>query len=59
MTQTYSTDWDVDAYFDDTEPEEHWKLRREFMVVHKAKFQEDYLVALAKTFTNVEFLGCM
>ncbi|KAJ8946681.1 hypothetical protein NQ318_019996 [Aromia moschata] len=28
------------------------------MTVHKGKFSEEYLVALAKTFTNIEFLGC-
>ncbi|XP_018567386.1 partner of xrn-2 protein 1 [Anoplophora glabripennis] len=59
MTQTYSTNWDIDKYRDDTEPEHHWELRREFMKVHKGKFPEDYLVALAKTFTNMEFMGCI
>ncbi|KAL1494666.1 hypothetical protein ABEB36_010232 [Hypothenemus hampei] len=58
MTQTFSTDWDVDKYKDDTEPEEHWELRKSFMEKHKEKFSEDYLVALARTFTNIEFLGC-
>ncbi|KAG5891024.1 hypothetical protein JTB14_035216 [Gonioctena quinquepunctata] len=28
------------------------------MRVHKGKFAEDYLVALAKAFTNIEFMGC-
>lgn len=59
MTQMYSTDWDVDKYKDDTEPEQHWELRKEFMEVHKDKFPEDYLVALARTFANVEFMGCV
>lgn len=59
MTQEYPTNWNVDKYFDETEPEEHWNLRKRFMEVHQGKFPEDYLVALAKTFTNIEFLGCM
>ncbi|KAJ8980615.1 hypothetical protein NQ317_011691 [Molorchus minor] len=53
-----STEWDIEQYRDDTEPEHHWDLRKEFMKVHKGTFQEDYLVALAKTFTNIEFMGC-
>lgn len=59
MTKQYSTDWDVDDYYDETEPEGQWLLRKSFMETHKGKFQEDYLVALAKTFTNIEFLGCV
>lgn len=55
---SFSTDWDVDKYYDETEPELHWELRREFMVVNKEKFPEPYLVALAKTFSNMEFMGC-
>lgn len=59
MTQKFSTDWDIDTYYDETEPEEHWDLRKRFMEVHKDKFSEDYLAALARTFTNIEFMGCM
>lgn len=59
MAKKYPTDWDIDQYRDDTEPEDHWALKREFMKVHKGKFEEEYLVALAKTFANIEFLGCM
>ncbi|KAK9758556.1 XRN-Two Binding Domain, XTBD [Popillia japonica] len=59
MAEQFSTDWDVEKYYDDTEPEEHWELRKAFMEVHKDKFPEDYLVALAKAFTNIEFLGCI
>lgn len=58
MTQSYSTDWDADDYKDETEPEEHWELRKAFMETHKGSFSEDYLVALARTFTNIEFMGC-
>ncbi|XP_018325780.1 partner of xrn-2 protein 1-like [Agrilus planipennis] len=59
MTQKFKTNWDVDKYYDETEPEEHWQLRKEFMTVHQDKFPEDYLVALAKAFTNIEFMGCV
>ncbi|KAL3283644.1 hypothetical protein HHI36_006783 [Cryptolaemus montrouzieri] len=59
MTETYSVDWDIDQYKDDTEPDQHWLLRKEFMKVHKGKFHEDYLVAMARAFTNIEFMGCM
>lgn len=58
MTETYPTDWDIDKYKDDNDVEEHWQLRRQFMEAHKGKFSEEYLVALATTFTNVEFMGC-
>lgn len=58
MTKLESTDWDIEKYKDDTEPDHHWELKKKFMEVHKGKFPEDYLVALAKAFTNIEFLGC-
>ncbi|XP_063903308.1 partner of xrn-2 protein 1-like [Zophobas morio] len=58
MTQTYPTDWDIEKYRDDTDLEEHWQLRKEFMKTHKGNFPEDYLVALATAFTNIEFMGC-
>lgn len=53
-----NTDWDVDYYKTDYESEEHWDLRRSFMLAHKDKFGEDELVCLAQVFTNVEFMGC-
>jgi len=58
MTLTYPTNWEVEQYKDDTEPEEHWELRKAFMETHKGKFSEEYLVALARTFANIEFMGC-
>lgn len=58
MTQAFPTDWDIDKYKDDNDVEEHWQLRRQFIEAHKGKFSEEYLVALATTFTNVEFMGC-
>lgn len=53
-----NTDWDVDYYKTDYESDEHWELRRSFMLKHKDKFAEDELVCLAQVFTNVEFMGC-
>ncbi|XP_056646476.1 partner of xrn-2 protein 1 [Diorhabda sublineata] len=58
MTKSYPTNWDVEKYRDEVEPEHHWELRKRFIETHKGKFSEDYLVALAKTFTNIEFMGC-
>ncbi|XP_037947282.1 uncharacterized protein LOC119679155 [Teleopsis dalmanni] len=51
-------DWSVDKYRTDYESEEHWQLRKKFMITHKDKFDEDRLVCLAQVFTNVEFMGC-
>ncbi|XP_076269268.1 uncharacterized protein LOC143201940 [Rhynchophorus ferrugineus] len=59
MTHKYETDWDVDEYRDETEPEEHWELRKAFMEEHKGRFSEEYLVSLGRTFTNIEFMGCI
>ncbi|TDG51376.1 hypothetical protein AWZ03_002171 [Drosophila navojoa] len=53
-----NTDWDVDSYRTEYESEEHWQLRRDFMMAHKDRFDEERLVCLAQTFINMEFLGC-
>ena len=53
-----SGDWDIDSYKADHEPEEHWKLRKKFMLAHKGRIPENQLVGLAQTFTNIELLGC-
>lgn len=55
----FPTDWNIDYYHENYEPEEHWKLQKAFMEDHKGKFSEEYLVALSKTFANIELLGCM
>lgn len=54
----FSGGWDVDSYRTDYESEEHWELRRNFMLAHKDTYDEDRLVCLAQTFINMEFLGC-
>ncbi|XP_053983379.1 NF-kappa-B-repressing factor isoform X1 [Hylaeus volcanicus] len=51
-------DWDVEQHKTEHECDEHWELRRKFLLAHKDKFPEDELVCLAQVFTNVELLGC-
>lgn len=51
-------DWDVEQHKVEYESDEHWELRRNFMLAHKDKFSEDALVCLAQVFVNVELLGC-
>lgn len=53
-----SQDWDVDQYRMEHESEEHWELRRNFMLAHKDKLPEDEIVCMAQVFTNIEFMGC-
>ncbi|XP_017770098.1 PREDICTED: uncharacterized protein LOC108557898 [Nicrophorus vespilloides] len=59
MAVKYSKDWDIEQYYDETEPLHHWLLRKEFMIAHKGQFSEEYLVGLARTFINIEMLGCV
>lgn len=51
-------DWDVEQYKSEHETDEHWELRKKFLLAHKDKFPEDELLCLAQVFINVEFLGC-
>lgn len=51
-------DWDVEQHKVEYESDEHWELRRNFLLAHKDKFSEDALVCLAQVFVNVELLGC-
>ncbi|XP_071454505.1 NF-kappa-B-repressing factor-like [Hetaerina americana] len=51
-------DWNVEDYKMSHETEDHWQLRKKFMLMHKDKFPEDKLVCLAQVFSNVEFMGC-
>ncbi|XP_024875664.1 partner of xrn-2 protein 1 [Temnothorax curvispinosus] len=51
-------DWDVEQHKVEYESDEHWELRRKFLLAHKDKFSEDVLVCLAQVFVNVELLGC-
>lgn len=51
----YPTDWDVNTYYDETESQEHWSLRKQFMEVFKGKLPEDYLVAFSRALINIDF----
>ena len=48
----------VDQFKTEHECDEHWELRRKFLLAHGDKFPQNELICLAQTFTNVEFLGC-
>ncbi|XP_012280206.1 NF-kappa-B-repressing factor [Orussus abietinus] len=50
--------WDVEQYKLEHECEDHWELRRKFLLAHHKKFPEDELLCLAQVFINVELLGC-
>lgn len=50
--------WDVNKYKTPYEADDHWKLRKAFMLAHQNRFSEEQIVCLAQVFTNVEFLGC-
>ncbi|XP_042871381.1 uncharacterized protein LOC122252786 [Penaeus japonicus] len=50
--------WNVETYRFPYESEEHWKLKREFMLAHKSKIPEEQLVCLAQVYVNVKLLGC-
>lgn len=41
------------------ESDEHWSMRREFILQHRDRFPEDRLLCLAQTFANMEMLGCV
>ncbi|XP_071872575.1 NF-kappa-B-repressing factor [Bombus fervidus] len=58
MKMSGEDDWDVERYKTEHECDEHWELRRRFLLAHKDKFPEDELVCLAQVFVNVELLGC-
>lgn len=58
MKMSGEDDWDVERHKTEHECDEHWELRRKFLLAHKDKFPEDELICLAQVFTNVELLGC-
>lgn len=58
MKMESEKEWDVEQFKMEHEPDEHWELRRSFLIAHKDQFSEDELLCLAQVFTNVEFLGC-
>nr|CAD7458721.1 unnamed protein product [Timema tahoe] len=52
------SEFDIEKYRTEHECDEHWELRKRFLLAHHDSFPEDKLVCLAQTFTNIEFLGC-
>ena len=53
------TNWDIEKYRTEFEPEDHWNLKREFMLAHKDKFPEERLICLTQTYANIQLLKCM
>lgn len=49
---------DIEDYRQPWESNEHWELRKEFLLAHEGKFGENRLLCLAQAFANVELLGC-
>ena len=58
MSGDSGDDFDVEKYKTEHECDEHWELRKKFILKHHKKFSESELMCLAQVFTNVEFLGC-
>lgn len=58
MSSESLDDWDVNSHRTEHEPDDHWELRKSFMLAHKDRIPEDELICLAQVFTNIEFLGC-
>ncbi|MCL4154401.1 UNVERIFIED_CONTAM: hypothetical protein GTU68_032786 [Idotea baltica] len=52
------TNWDIEKYRTKFESDEHWELKREFMVAHKDRFSEDRVICLAQVFVNIELMRC-
>lgn len=48
---------DVERLRKPSELPHHWALRREFLLTHKDKFDQDRLVCLSNVFVNVESMG--
>jgi len=51
-------EWNVDDCRGDHESDEHWELRRQFMITNKGEFPKQRIVCLSQVFANMEFLGC-
>ncbi len=51
-----TNEFDVNKYRKSWEIEDHWILRRDFILCHLNKFSFDRLLCLAQTFVNIETL---
>lgn len=54
----FDTTWDIDKYKRDYESEDHWQLKRRFMLHFKERVPESRLICLTQVFFNIKFLGC-
>lgn len=52
------TDWNIEHYRTEYESDEHWSLKKAFIMAHKNNYSEDELICLTQVFFNIEFLGC-
>ncbi|CAN7939061.1 unnamed protein product [Ixodes hexagonus] len=48
----------VEHYRQRWEADDHWAMRRDFILRHRGAFSENRLLCLAQTFVNIELLGC-
>ncbi|RVE53619.1 hypothetical protein evm_001760 [Chilo suppressalis] len=55
---SFDVNWNPEKYREEHESDEHWELRKAFMVRWKNDYPEERLVCLARVFTNMEFMGC-
>ncbi|XP_067121948.1 NF-kappa-B-repressing factor [Centruroides vittatus] len=49
---------DFEKYRLPWEHEEHWKLRKKFLICHQNSFSEDQLICLSQVYMNIKVLGC-
>lgn len=50
-------EWNITDYCDPVQPPNQWALKKAFMEAYKSRYPKDRLLALANTFSNIEFLG--
>lgn len=50
---------DIERFRQRWESDEHWAMRREFILQHRGRFSENRLLCLAQTYVNMELLGCV
>lgn len=55
---SFEVKWNIDKYREEHETDEHWELRKAFMIRWKDNYPEDRLVCLARVFSNIELMGC-
>ncbi|CAL8096525.1 unnamed protein product [Orchesella dallaii] len=51
-------DWNAEECRGDHESEEHWDLRKQFLLQNMGRFPKPRLICLSQVFANMEFLGC-